>query len=101
MSDGTLIEEIGKSLSGAGVGRADILIRPLNGGMRLRNIICKANFLTLVNFFLNRPFKIILNGFFCSNKLIIKLLAMKDVIIIMQDFSRAWQTVCFATGTLQ
>ena len=60
MSDGTLIEEIGKSLSGAGVGRADILIRPLNGGIRLRNIICKGNILTLVNFFFNKlqPFKI-------------------------------------------
>ena len=37
------MEEIGKGLSGLGVGGADIPIRPLNGGIRLRNIICKAN----------------------------------------------------------
>ena len=38
------MEEIGKGLSGlVEVGGADIPIRPLNGGIRLRNIICKAN----------------------------------------------------------
>ena len=92
ISSGTLMEDNGKGLNGPGVRGAHLLIiRPLNGAIRLRNIICKSNKQSLISPWIRKAVAL-QNAFFCSNK--VNNTFHQTACYEMLDLSRAWQTEC-------